>query len=270
MNKQFEKIGLKIEKHRVLTFSGLNCPIGCKYCFVENMNPRNRREVFYLSNQQFELLRQLPDEVNLIMLRCDTEFFQSRDESLRILAKLPELKKDISVVTKMFLPRTFVGKLKSVGDTLKRNGNFLTLSLSIPCFDSATIWEPKAPSPEKRIETLQMAHEEGLSTLVAIRPLLPTATNKELDKIVDYTKIFCFGYYSGPLYLKDPNHELLMGVKDLHIEKIQPHWMPEGSIFYKIEKPDQMSQLEGIVKKHEKPIFEGAAEAIDHIRKSIK
>jgi len=134
--------------------------------------------------------------------------------------------------------------------------------------ESAKEWEPKASKPKDRIETIKRAYLTNIKTLVAIRPLLPVISNKELEEIVDLTKDYCYGYYSGPLYLKDLKHPLIekAGLENLKIERLQPHWMPKDNIFYKIEKEGQMDLLKNILQKNEKPLFEGAAEAIKHLK----
>ncbi len=52
----FEKIGLVLDKERVLTYSKLSCPLDCRYCFVEEMAHEQQRGVSYLSDEQFEML----------------------------------------------------------------------------------------------------------------------------------------------------------------------------------------------------------------------
>jgi len=118
LEEKFEREGLKIDKERVLTYSGLVCPLDCKYCFTEEITSTHRENASYLSEKQFDLLRQLPDEVNLIMLGCDTEFFQSKKDSLEVLGKLSNLNKDISVITKLSLPQDFIEKLKEIDTKL--------------------------------------------------------------------------------------------------------------------------------------------------------
>lgn len=100
-NNEFEKAGLKIEGDRVLTYSKLSCPLDCTYCFVDDMNFNQERGVAYLSPKQYELLNQLPEEVRMIMLGCDTEFFQQKEEAMEILNILAEQNRDLSVVTKL-------------------------------------------------------------------------------------------------------------------------------------------------------------------------
>jgi DNA repair photolyase len=264
----FEKSGLKIDKERVLTYSKLSCPFDCKYCFVEDLNSEQEKSVSYLSNTQLELLEKLPKEVSLIMLGCDTEFFQSPKESLVILERLSELGKDISVITKMGLAPSFIEELKIVDNKLRKHNNLLSFSTSLTCTESAKIWEPNLTTPERRIETLKNVYENGILTLVALRPLLPTISDKELKATVEASKDYCYGYYSGPLYLKELKEELVPNnlLNDLKIEQLQPHWMPQGNMFYKIEKSGQMDSLESILSGYNKPFFEGAAEANDYFK----
>jgi len=263
----FEQKGLKLDKDRVLTYSQLNCPLDCKYCFVEDMNFNQKKDVAYLSDEQLELIGKLPEEIKMIMLGCDTEFFQSRDGSLKILEKLSELNKDIAVITKLALSEDFIGKIREIDKELNKNGNFLSFSVSLTAIESSAEWEPKAPSPKRRLEVLKMAHEAGLKIMVALRPLLPTISKEELERVVEASKDYCYGYYSGPLYLKSlelmKNNEQYM----LDIEKMQPHWMPEEHTFYKVEKRGQMDLLKQILIKYNKPLFEGAAEGMEYLKK---
>lgn len=264
---KFEKEDLKIDQERVLTYSKLKCPYGCKYCFAEDIIIDQEKNVSYLSEKQFELLEQLPEEVSLIMLGCDTEFFQSKN-SLEVLERVSDLEKDVSVVTKTPLSPEYIGQLKRINDKLEQNGKLFTFSMSLPCLDSAKEWETKTPDPRKRIQTLKDVYEAEIKTLVAIRPLLPTLPDGELKEIVASTKDYCYGYYSGPLYLKDLNDPLLgdISFNNLKIDQTQPHWMPDGNIFYKVEKIGQMELLNSIIKGYNKAMFEGAAEAIKYLK----
>jgi DNA repair photolyase len=202
------------------------------------------------------------------MLGCDTEFFQSKENSLEILKKLTDANRDISVITKLALPPKFIEELSLIRSELEDRGNLFSFSVSIPCFESANFWEPKAPRPEKRIETLESAFANGFKTLVALRPLLPTVADPELAHIISSTKDISHGYYSGPLYLKNLDESLISyeALGKLNVEKLQPHWMPAGNDFYKIERPRQMEYLNSIVNQSGKRLFEGAADAIQFLK----
>jgi DNA repair photolyase len=233
------------------------------------MNYNQKTNVAYLTEEQMCLFDKLPEEVKIIMLGCDTEFFQPKAESLQILDRLSNLGKDMSLVTKMNLDKNVIMTMKDIDAKLNSKGNFLVFSETLTSMESAKIWEPKVPKPEKRIETLKKVHQAGIKTLVALRPLLPSVNDEELEEIIESTKDFCLGYYSGPLYLKTLDHPALDVLDDpnLEIEKIQPHWMPEGNEFYKVQRSGQMENLNGIITKHNKLLFEGAAEAIGYLKK---
>ena len=263
---EFEKHGLKIDKDRVLTYSQLSCPLGCRYCFVDDLNFNQKKNVAYLTEEQFRLIDQLPDKIKLIMLGCDTEFLQNKTEALAIIDRLAQRRLDLSVITKLSLSKPFIQRLSEIAQSVARAGNIFSFSVSILCAESARQWEPKVPSPEKRIETLKRAYKAGIKTLVAFRPLLPTLSDAEMEAVVKATKSYCYGFYSGPLYLKDPMHELLPDTSNLTIERLQPAWMPNGNIFYRIEKPGQMQTLREILQKYNKPLFEGAAEGIKYLK----
>jgi DNA repair photolyase len=267
-NNKYEKAGLKFDKDRVLTYSHLSCPLECRYCFVDDINFNQKKDVAYLDNEQLELLEKLPEEIKLIMLGCDTEFFQSKKNSLETLEKLVEMGRDISVITKLNLEADFIRKIGEINKKLQETDKSLSFSMSITCMESYTKWEPKTPNPKKRIETLRLAHQEGLKTMVALRPLLPDVSKKELEEIIVLTKEYCNGYYSGPLYLKKLDGGLVdKNDKNLIIEEeIQPHWMPDGNIFYKITKKGQMENLSELLAKYNKPLFEGAAEGIQYLK----
>ena len=71
----FQKEGLIIESDRVLIYSKMSCPLGCKYCFVEDLNKKKDEQNFYLSTEQLELLKNLPENINTIMFIFIAFFF---------------------------------------------------------------------------------------------------------------------------------------------------------------------------------------------------
>jgi DNA repair photolyase len=56
--------------------------------------------------------------------------------------------------------------------------------MSIPTLDNnlAKIYEPKAPAPTKRLETLKAAADYGLHTFVAVAPTYPECQSQDMDK----------------------------------------------------------------------------------------
>ncbi|OGN07270.1 MAG: hypothetical protein A2750_03055 [Candidatus Yanofskybacteria bacterium RIFCSPHIGHO2_01_FULL_45_42] len=270
MSDKFEKERIILEKERVLTYSKLSCPLGCRYCFVGDLNIEQQKDAVYLSEKQTELLFQLPSEIKLIMLGCDTEFLQDKKSALEILGRLIKTGRDISIITKLSLPPEFIKNLSEINRKLNKNGNFLIFSISLTCLESAKIWEPKVPAPAKRIETLRSVHESGIKTLLALRPLLPTISDSELESVIKLTEGISCGFYSGPLYLKNLDEDPIRDIKDLIIEKVEPDWMPKGNSFYKVEKAGQMENLKNVIEKYNKKLFDGVAEAVKYLKENEK
>ncbi len=268
--KEFEEHGLKIDKERVLTYSHLSCPLECTYCFVDEMTQEQSKGVAYLSDTQMSLLQNLPEQVKLIMLGCDTEFFQNKKEVLKILEKLADFGKDVSVITKIPLSEEYINSLAVISRKMEQHGNIFSFSISVPCFSKSLLekYEPKVPPPERRIETLAAISKHSIPTTVAIRPLLPDVTDEELSEIVQKTRDYCFGYYSGPLYLQEQKIKLLLpGYESKPETSAQPHWMLEGNQYQTIERDGQMDTLKDLVKKADRLFFDGAADVVDYLRK---
>lgn len=233
------------------------------------MNFNQSSNVPYLTEKQKELLKKLPDNITLIMIGCDTEFLQNKENAIEVLNFLSELKRDISLITKLPISDNFIDELVKINEIIKKNGNSLTLSISITSTKSSKILEPNVPSPQKRIDTLKRSYEAGLITMVAIRPLIPIVSDDELEEIISETKEYCIGYYSGHLYLKDitdPNNFELLKNSEIESQKLQPHWMPNGNEFELVKKNGQMEKLKELLEKYKKPIFEGAAEGVAYIK----
>jgi DNA repair photolyase len=265
---EFERHGLKVDKERVLTYSKLLCPLNCTYCFVDEMTQEQEKGVSYLSAEQVKLLQNLPEQIKLVMLGCDTEFFQDRKDAVDVLNRLKDLGKDISVITKLPLSGSYIKEIALIARQIVSGGNIFSFSISIPCLSDASIakYEPNVPTPLKRVETLKTVFNEGLSTMVAIRPLLPDIEDGELDKIIELTKDFTIGYYSGPLYLKQEKVKELLPEFPLKPEA-QPHWMLEGNTYQEVTKEGQMEYLASLVRKSGKQFFEGAADGVEYVRR---
>ncbi len=268
--EDFQKENLVIESDRVLVYSKMFCPLDCKYCFVEDLNNERNGQNIYLSPEQALLLERLPENVKTIMLGCDTEFFLDEKEAIRVLKIVSVLGKDISMITKLSLSDNLINFIKEISEKMKVNNNILSFSVSIPCFESSELWEPKAPKIEERLNTLIKVSKAGVPSMVAIRPLIPSIDRDEIKKIIEATRSYVFGYYSGPLYIKDLNGEMLTiedkENPDISITEVQPDWMPKGNTFFKVENPKIMLYLKELVEENGKLLFSGAAQGTDFIK----
>ena len=89
---------------------------------------------------------------------------QESDLNVRILTRSPAAKKDFDLYKEL------------------ASQNRILFGMSLPTFDEnlSEIYEPGAPTPEKKFETLQLAVKEGIPVYVAMAPTLPDEGEKEL------------------------------------------------------------------------------------------
>ena len=73
---------------------------------------------------------------------------------------------------------------------MKKFGNRLLFGMSLPSLNHrwTDIYEPGAPHPQKRLETLQKAKEAGLNVYVAVAPTYPECDDEDLRKTLNAIK----------------------------------------------------------------------------------
>jgi len=135
---------LKPDGHRCVMFCSTTDP----YQVIKNADPK---EATRLNRHHREMVRHALELI--------------RDEStlnVRILTRSPLAKADFELM------KTF--------------GNRLLFGMSLPTLDNqlARIYEPSAPAPTKRLETLQAAVKAGIPIYVALAPTYPECDEADL------------------------------------------------------------------------------------------
>jgi len=85
-----------------------------------------------------------------------------------------------------------------------KHGVLVTISLSTLDEKIAKIFEPNAPKPKERLETLQKVEEQGFYAGVAYIPVLPfiSDSNEQIDEMIKIAKEFGADYvFVGALTL---------------------------------------------------------------------
>lgn len=173
------------------------CEHGCVYCFARpthaylNLSPGLDFESRIVSKPMApELLRKelsRPGYVcRTLVLGSNTDPYQPVEQRLgitrRILEVLAEFKHPVSIVTKsnrvlrdldLLVPMVRAG----------RAGVFL----SVTTLDRrlARVMEPRAATPERRLEALRRLSEAGIPTGVLASPMIPGLNDHELERILE-------------------------------------------------------------------------------------
>jgi DNA repair photolyase len=95
-------------------------------------------------------------------------------------------------------------------DIYKEFGPRLMFGMSIPTLDNrlAKIYEPNAPAPSQRLETLKMAEKLGLHTYVAVAPAYPECGFEDMaNTLVEIKKLEVKTIFFEPINIRAQNVE---------------------------------------------------------------
>ncbi len=106
----------------------------------------------------------------------------------RLVTRSLELIHAHSTVNVRILTRSPLARLDF--DLFKKFGKRLVFGMSLPTLreDLSRVYEPNAPSPQKRLETLYAAKAAGLHVYVAMAPTYPECDEDDLEATIDAIK----------------------------------------------------------------------------------
>jgi len=173
------------------------CEHGCIYCFARpthaflGLSPGLDFEtkLFAKTNAAQALERELADpgyRVRTIAIGTNTDPYQPIERRYRIMRRILEVlsaaNHPVGIVTKSALILRDLDLLSSMA---KRG--LVKVALSVTTLDRklARAMEPRASTPDKRIETLQRLVEAGVPASVMVAPIIPGLTDAEMERILE-------------------------------------------------------------------------------------
>ncbi|MEG6508772.1 PA0069 family radical SAM protein [Methyloligella sp. 2.7D] len=177
------------------------CEHGCIYCFARpthaflGLSPGLDFEarLFAKVNAAEALKRELSDpkyKPATIAIGTNTDPYQPIDKQYRIMRQILEVLDEadhpVAIVTKSSLILRDLDILSSMA----RRG-LAKVALSVTTLDAklARAMEPRAATPEKRLETLQALSEAGVPTSVMVAPVIPGLTDMEMERILERASV---------------------------------------------------------------------------------
>lgn len=102
------------------------------------------------------------------------------DKARHLVRRSLELIRDHSTLNVRIMTRSPMARLDF--DLFKSFGHRLMFGMSLPTLrnDLAKVYEPRAPAPSQRLETLRAAHKAGLHVYVAMAPTYPECDEADL------------------------------------------------------------------------------------------
>ena len=173
------------------------CEHGCIYCFARpthaflGLSPGLDFEtkLFAKTNAAQALERELADpsyRVETIAIGTNTDPYQPIERRYRIMRRILEVlsaaNHPVGIVTKSALVLRDLDILKSMADR-----GLVKVALSVTTLDRklARAMEPRASTPEKRLETLERLVDAGIPAAVMVAPVIPGLNDMEIERILE-------------------------------------------------------------------------------------
>ncbi len=137
-----------------------------------------------------------PDGNRAVMLSTTTDAYQTlrgenpvqtsalNSQARVMVRRMLELIRDHSTLNVRILTRSPLAR--GDFDLYRTFGNRLLFGMSIPTLDDrlARLYEPKAPAPSRRLETLRLAAAKGIPVYAAVAPTYPEQGEAELAAVL--------------------------------------------------------------------------------------
>jgi DNA repair photolyase len=206
------------------------CEHGCIYCFARpthaylGLSPGLDFETRIFSKPKAaELLREELAKrsyvCQAIALGANTDPYQPVERELgitrSILEVLSEHEHPVSIVTKSQL---VLRDRDILAPMAKKNLASVFVSITTLDPELARRMEPRASTPEKRLETLRGLREEGIPCGVLASPMIPALNDSELERILKEASL-AGAETAGYVLLRLP-----LELKDLFSEWLQTHY----------------------------------------------
>ena len=173
------------------------CEHGCVYCFARpthaylGLSPGLDFEskLFAKHDAPALLEKELahPDyQPKMIAIGTNTDPYQPIERDLKIMRGILEVLDRVShpvgIVTKSAL---VVRDLDILERMAKRN--LVKVGLSVTTLDSklARAMEPRASTPQRRLEAIRLLTKAGVPTAVMVAPIIPAINDSEIERILD-------------------------------------------------------------------------------------
>ena len=173
------------------------CEHGCIYCFARpthaflGLSPGLDFEtkLFAKTNAGVALERELADPVyrpRTIAIGTNTDPYQPIERRYRIMRRILEVlsttNHPVAIVTKSALVLRDLDLLRPMAER-----GLVKVALSVTTLNRklARAMEPRASTPDKRLETMAKLVDAGVPTSVMVAPVIPGLTDMEIERIME-------------------------------------------------------------------------------------
>lgn len=173
------------------------CEHGCIYCFARPTHAYQglsagldfETKLFAKPDAPELLMKELSKpgyEPRTIALGINTDAYQPIEREWRLTRRILEVLRDfghpVGIVTKSAL---VLRDLDIIAPMAERG--LIKVALSVTSLDHklARIMEPRAATPQRRIDAIRQLSEAGVPAAVLVAPVIPAVTDAEMERILD-------------------------------------------------------------------------------------
>jgi len=159
-----------------------NCEFGCKYC------DSSLDKVIYIKTNSEKILSREINQIerDLIIVGSVHDPYQQAEQKYQITRKL------LKIIQKNNFPCHILTKsnlvLRDIDILSKIKKCIVTISLISIKKSVASMFEKDVPTPDIRLHTIKKLSRLGISSGIAIMPILPYITEKEIKDIIKQAK----------------------------------------------------------------------------------
>lgn len=159
------------------------CTYKCAFCYVGGEFQR------YPARSAADVLRWLElnrDRYDITYVSGDTDSFARprTDEGIALLRGIASLDVDVLFTTRYAFTSEQADRIGAIASRQRENRKLFIGCASV-LSPSDIDSEPKPiPSPRKRLDSLRLLAERGVTAVLAVRPLLPSTTASEMEALV--------------------------------------------------------------------------------------
>ena len=179
----------------------IGCSHRCKYCYAPNTLQRRKEDYFGKPSPRKDILKYLEHDLKknvyieqILLSFVGDVYCDNADDSYTTRAALELLNAYNAPVA--VLSKGGSKMLRDI-DIFKEFGSRIAVGTTLTFFDEAksSEWEPFASSPEERLETLKILHDNEIKTFASFEPTIEPEESLKLiertlsDGSVDHYKI---------------------------------------------------------------------------------
>ncbi|MFH2036158.1 MAG: NUDIX domain-containing protein [Candidatus Zixiibacteriota bacterium] len=259
---------LRPEKNRVLVPIGGRCKYECNYCYTK------RHDVYFGEpnpQRTYEMLSKLCSESKEVLtaqIGYDNDPFINPKLGLDIITRLTWLPINIGFSTKAYISEETARRLALLRRIKLEEGYNLSGLITLTSIGSYSKLEPKAPTPERRLQSVRILSDKGIPILINLRPMLPDiVSEKEFQEVITRSKeAGALGIVFGAFWT-DPKGIVIDGLTNPKITPSETKipWAPHGLNWLRYEDEQLTKRLMEFCKILNLMAFDSSAEAVNYL-----